>query len=230
MRSSASLAIGAAGAMATSKNWRRTWPSRRQASRRPGRPAPCSRHSRRHAGRRGSPADAPSGARPCGRARRHRRRSADRSAPWSVIARIREQLAGFGPAPTRIEHRGGRLVGEQLGGGSQPVEHPLVYFRAPPPRAPRPPCGSRPASSPPEPGHCRMVRSRGRLQCANHRLDGPWLRVRSDPYPDPCDLEFDAVRARAAATCTARRDRSCRRFGLRRLHHRRHKHRRRGQG
>lgn len=44
------------------------------------------------------------------------------------------------------------------------------------------------------PNLIEWVRSRGRLQRANHRLNGPRLRIRSDPCLDPGDLEFEAVR------------------------------------
>ena len=48
------------------------------------------------------------------------------AAPWSVIARISEELTGFGPAAAGIEHRRRRLVGEQLRGRPQPIEQPLM--------------------------------------------------------------------------------------------------------
>jgi hypothetical protein len=47
--------------------------------------------------------------------------------------------------------------------------------------------GSRPASSPPKPGHCQKARSRVRLERANHRLDAPRLRIRPNPNLHPGD-------------------------------------------
>ena len=54
----------------------------------------------------------------------HRRRVG--SAPRSIVARIGPELAGLGPPSPGIEHRRGRLVGEQLGRGLQLLQQPLV--------------------------------------------------------------------------------------------------------
>lgn len=47
-------------------------------------------------------------------------------APGAIVAGIGEQLTRLRPAPARIEHRRGRLVGEELIGCLQPPEQTLM--------------------------------------------------------------------------------------------------------
>jgi hypothetical protein len=65
-----------------------------------------------------------------------------RSAPRSVVTRVGPELAGLGPPSAGIEHRGRRLVGEQLGRSAQLVEQPGVQWSQPP-RTPADPVGER---------------------------------------------------------------------------------------
>ncbi len=48
------------------------------------------------------------------------------SAPGPVVTRIGEELAGLGSSAAWIEHRGGGLVGEELGRGLEALEQALV--------------------------------------------------------------------------------------------------------
>ena len=77
------LAIGAGPAWQARRSAGARGSSRRQAARRPAWPAPCSRRSRRPAGCPRSRPGVRSAARPCGRARRRRRRRADRCRPMA---------------------------------------------------------------------------------------------------------------------------------------------------
>lgn len=58
--------------------------------------------------------------------------------PGPVVAGIGPELAGPGPSASRIEHRRGGLVGEQLAGGAQMHEQALVQWPEPPRRPSNP--------------------------------------------------------------------------------------------
>src|SRR3990167_2593781 len=62
------------------------------------------------------------------------------AAPWSIVAGIGSKLAGLGPTPPGIEHRGGRLVSEQSLGSSQLFEDAITQ-RAQVPCRPANPIG-----------------------------------------------------------------------------------------
>ncbi len=55
-----------------------------------------------------------------------------RAAPGPVIDRVAPQPSRLGPAAPRIEHRQGRVVGEQLVGRQHRAEHQVVQRRQPP--------------------------------------------------------------------------------------------------
>jgi hypothetical protein len=56
-------------------------------------------------------------------AKHHARRIG--AAQGAIVARQRPQVAGLGLAPSRIEHRGGGLVHEQLAGALEQRGHPI---------------------------------------------------------------------------------------------------------
>jgi len=61
-----------------------------------------------------------------------------RTAPRPVVDGIAPQPAGLGPAPTRVEHRQCRVVGEQFLRRQHRAEHQLVERRQPPAGAANP--------------------------------------------------------------------------------------------